>query len=106
MRRTGTSPPARAQNWLANPEGRAGLLWSKDANGQLQSFNLYRYAIDHDGGPIFSHGDNQGYSANLHGGNDITRYYLSSTYDDDGGVVVLELGQEVRRARQRRHRGQ
>src|SRR4029077_18161885 len=56
-------------NWLANPEGRAGLLWSKDANGQLVSLNLYRYAIDSGGGPIFSHGTNRGYSANLHGGN-------------------------------------
>jgi TonB-linked SusC/RagA family outer membrane protein len=74
-------------NWLANPEGRAGLLWSKDANGQLQSFNLYRYAIDHGQGAIFGDGHNHGYTGNLHGGNDITRYYLSTSYDDDGGVV-------------------
>jgi len=76
-------------NWLANPEGRAGLLWSKDTiTGKPVSFNLYRYAIDHGVGAIFSDGRNQGYSANLHGGNDITRYYLSSSYDDDGGVVA------------------
>ena len=54
---------------------------------RLVSFNLYRYAIDSGAGPIFHNGGNQGYSANLHGGNDITRYYLSSSYDDDGGVV-------------------
>ena len=78
----------QGQNWLANPEGRAGLLWSKNATtGALESFNLYRYAIDHGTGAIFSHGDNQGYSLNLHGGNDITRYYLSSSFDDDNGVV-------------------
>ncbi|MEP6495781.1 MAG: TonB-dependent receptor [bacterium] len=75
-------------NWLANPEGRAGLLWSKDSTGAVIPFNLYRYAIDHGVGPIFHNGDNQGYSANLHGGNDITRYYLSSSYDNDGGVVA------------------
>lgn len=76
-------------NWLANPEGRAGLLWSKDTvTGKAVSFNLYRYAIDHGVGAIFSDGRNQGYSANLHGGNDITRYYLSSSYDNDGGVVA------------------
>jgi TonB-linked SusC/RagA family outer membrane protein len=75
-------------NWLANPEGRAGLLWSKNASGKLESLNLYRYAIDSGGGPIFHNGRNQGYSGNLHGGNDITRYYLSSSYDDDGGVVA------------------
>src|SRR5947209_3941016 len=77
----------QGDNWLANPEGRAGLLWSKDANGQLQSFNLYRYALDHGQGAIFGDGHNHGYSGNLHGGNDITRYYLSTSYDDDGGVV-------------------
>jgi TonB-linked SusC/RagA family outer membrane protein len=75
-------------NWLANPEGRAGLLWSKDSTGAVVPFNLYRYSIDHGTGPIFSDGHNHGYSANLHGGNDITRYYLSSSYDDDGGVVA------------------
>ena len=75
-------------NWLANPEGRAGLLWSKDSTGQVVSFNLYRYAIDHGTGAIFSDGHNHGYSGNLHGGNDITRYYLSTSYDDDGGVVA------------------
>jgi TonB-linked SusC/RagA family outer membrane protein len=75
-------------NWLANPEGRAGLLWSKNAAGQAVSFNLYRYAIDSGAGPIFSNGANHGYSANLHGGNDLTRYYLSTSYDDDQGVVA------------------
>jgi TonB-linked SusC/RagA family outer membrane protein len=78
----------QGQNWLANPEGRAGLLWSKDSTGKAIPFNLYRYAIDNGIGPIFHNGSNQGYSANLHGGNDITRYYLSSSYDDDGGVVA------------------
>jgi len=78
----------QGQNWLANPEGRAGLLWSRNAaTGQLESLNLYRYAIDSGPGAIFHRGSNQGYSANLHGGNDITRYYLSSGYDDDIGVV-------------------
>jgi TonB-linked SusC/RagA family outer membrane protein len=75
-------------NWLANPEGRAGLLWSKDASGKVIPLNLYRYAIDSGPGPIFHNGRNQGYSGNLHGGNDITRYYLSTSYDDDGGVVA------------------
>src|SRR5437763_1867426 len=68
-------------NWLANPEGRAGLLWSKNASGKLESLNLYRYAIDHGQGAVFSDGRNQGYAANLHGGNDLTRYYLSTSYD-------------------------
>nr|MDQ2668388.1 TonB-dependent receptor [Gemmatimonadota bacterium] len=75
-------------NWLANPEGRAGVLWSKNASGQLETLNLYRYAIDSGAGPVFHNGRNQGYSADLHGGNDITRYYLSTSYDNDVGVVA------------------
>ena len=74
-------------NWLANPEGRAGQLWARDSTGALFGYNLYRYAIDHGVGPIFHYGNNQGYSLNLHGGNNATRYYLSSAYDDDVGVV-------------------
>jgi TonB-linked SusC/RagA family outer membrane protein len=76
-------------NWLAKPEGRAGRLWSKNATtGQLESLNLYRYSIDSGAGPVFKNGRNRGYTANLHGGNDITRYFLSTTYDDDKGVVA------------------
>jgi TonB-linked SusC/RagA family outer membrane protein len=74
-------------NWLQNPEGRAGELWAKDSTGALQSFNLYKYTIEQGQAPIFSTGRNQGYAADLHGGTDITRYYLSSTFDHDVGVV-------------------
>jgi TonB-linked SusC/RagA family outer membrane protein len=74
-------------NWLQNPEGRAGLLWARNSTGDLVSYNLYRYSIDHGDGPIFHYGDNQGYSASLHGGNNAARYYLSSTYDNDVGIV-------------------
>ncbi|MEO8621784.1 MAG: SusC/RagA family TonB-linked outer membrane protein [bacterium] len=76
-------------NWLANPEGRAGTLWSKNAaTGQLETLNLYRYAIDSGGGPVFHNGKNQGYAGSLHGGNDVARYYLSSSWDNDQGVVA------------------
>src|SRR5439155_3184322 len=75
-------------NWLQNPEGRAGELWARDATtGQLKSFNLYRYQIDSGAGPIFSRGNNQGYALNLNGGTDATRYYLSTSFDHDVGVV-------------------
>lgn len=85
----------QGQNWLANPEGRAGLLYWKDTNGQLQSFNLYRYAIDSGAGPIFHNGNNRGYALNLHGGNDLTRYFLSGSFDDDGGVVAWNWDRKV-----------
>lgn len=75
-------------NWLANPEGRAGLLYYRDPTaGDVRGFNLYRAAIDSGVGPIFQNGRNEGYTANLSGGNDFTRYYLSSTLDHDVGVV-------------------
>jgi TonB-linked SusC/RagA family outer membrane protein len=73
-------------NWLDNPEGRSGLLYAKDSTGALTSFNLYQYGIEH-GGPIFTNGRNQGYSADLHGGTDITRYFMSGNFDHDVGVV-------------------
>ena len=76
-------------NWLANPEGRAGTLWSRNAtSGQLETLNLYRYAIDSGSGPVFHNGKNQGYAGSLHGGNDVARYYLSSSWDNDQGVVA------------------
>jgi TonB-linked SusC/RagA family outer membrane protein len=74
-------------NWLANPEGRAGDLYALDKNGQLVSFNLYRYQLQQGNGPVFTDGRNQGYAVNLHGGTDAAKYYLSSTYDNDVGVV-------------------
>jgi TonB-linked SusC/RagA family outer membrane protein len=74
-------------NWLANPEGRAGELYAKDATGKVVSFNLYKREIEQGNGPIFTNGRNQGYAVNLSGGTDATRYYLSSNLDHDVGVV-------------------
>lgn len=75
-------------NWLANPEGRAGLRWAKDpVSGELESFNLYRHEASVGNGPIFSNGVTQGYSANLAGGTDAVRYFTSVSWNDDVGVV-------------------
>jgi TonB-linked SusC/RagA family outer membrane protein len=84
-------------NWLANPEGRAGLLYACTATsclasagaaqGQLVSFNLYQHESESGNGPIFRNGRNQGYIAALSGGTDANRYYLSGSYDHDVGVV-------------------
>ncbi len=75
-------------NWLANPEGRAGMLYGKvQSTGEILSFNLYRNEIDSGRGPIFTNGRNQGYIANLNGGTDANRYYMSAAYDDDMGIV-------------------
>ncbi len=74
-------------NWLANPEGRAGVLWSKNPAGELSNVNLYKYEKENGAGPIFTTGRNQGYNANLSGGTDASRYFLSTSYDDDVGIV-------------------
>ncbi len=75
-------------NWLANPEGRAGLLYGRDpATPEIISFNLYRHEIDNGNGPIFTTGQNQGYQAALNGGTDANRYYIAASWDHDVGVV-------------------
>ncbi|HMN10060.1 MAG TPA: SusC/RagA family TonB-linked outer membrane protein [Gemmatimonadaceae bacterium] len=75
-------------NWLANPEGRAGLLYGRDpATQEIISFNLYRNEIDNGNGPIFTTGQNQGYQAALNGGTDANRYYIAASWDHDVGVV-------------------
>src|SRR3712207_322944 len=82
--------------WMQNPEGRAGLLYACTAAsclptatnpGQVISFNLYRHEIENGRGPIFTNGQLQGYAAALSGGTEASRYYLSTTYDHDVGVV-------------------
>lgn len=76
-------------NWLANPEGRAGTLYTKvAATGEILSFNLYQHEIDAGHGPIFTNGRNQGYVTSLNGGTDANRYYMSASYDDDVGIVA------------------
>jgi TonB-linked SusC/RagA family outer membrane protein len=75
-------------NWLANPEGRAGELYGKvAATGEIIHFNLYQHEAELGNGPIFTNGRNQGYNVSLNGGTDNNRYYMSTSYDNDVGVV-------------------
>ena len=75
-------------NWLANPEGRAGLLYGRScATCPIESINLYQHEVENGNGPIFTNGRNQGYNLNLNGGTDNNRYYMSASYDDDVGIV-------------------
>jgi TonB-linked SusC/RagA family outer membrane protein len=75
-------------NWLANPEGRAGVLWGRVAATQeIINFNLYQHELEAGNGPIFTNGRNAGYNMSLNGGTDVARYYMSTSYDDDVGVV-------------------
>jgi len=75
-------------NWLANPEGRAGLLYGRvPVTNEIINVNLYQREIEFGNGPIFTNGRNQGYNLSLNGGTDANRYYMSGSYDDDVGVV-------------------
>ena len=75
-------------NWLQNPEGRAGMLYSPNpAGGEPLAFNLYLHEKENGKGPIFQTGRTQGYQGSVTGGTDASRYYVSSTWDDDVGIV-------------------
>jgi len=74
-------------DWLANPEGRSGLLYGKKPDGTITSFNLYQHEIETTGKPIFTTGPMSGYAANLSGGTDANRYFITGAYDNDVGVV-------------------
>ena len=89
------------------PKDAPACLYAPGTNGGPPiGFNLYKHEVEQGKGPIFSNGKNQGYSGTVPGGTDATRYYLSGNYDNDVGVVVVELGPEVHGPRQHRHRGQ
>ena len=74
-------------NWLQNPEGRTGYNYAKNSSGGIDSVNIYQHEIALGNGPIFHTGQNQGYSLNLSGGTDATKYFTSANYDNDVGVV-------------------
>jgi TonB-linked SusC/RagA family outer membrane protein len=74
-------------NWLANPEGRAGILYKPGPNGSIIAMNLYKHEAENGKGPIFQNGRNEGYQGAVSGGTDANRYYLSGAYDNDVGVV-------------------
>jgi len=77
--RTGT-------HWLWNPAGRQGLTWARDPQGVLHSYNVYEYERQFGTGDIFTYGFLQSYQANLTGGTDQLRYFLSGSWSDDTGV--------------------
>ena len=75
-------------NWLANPEGRAGMLYTPGTGGGPPiGVNLYKHEAEQGKGPIFQNGKNEGYQGAVSGGTASNRYYLSGTYDNDVGIV-------------------
>jgi TonB-linked SusC/RagA family outer membrane protein len=82
-------------NWMQDPEGRTGYTFAKNATGGLDSVNIYKHEEEFGNGPIFTNGPMQGYSLNLSGGTDATRYYSSVNYDNDVGVVPWNTAQKL-----------
>jgi TonB-linked SusC/RagA family outer membrane protein len=75
-------------NWLQDPAGRLGLTyWKNPATGQIESFNLYEHEEQFGKGPVFQNGMMQSYAGSLRGGTDLLRYYMSTEYDDNEGIV-------------------
>jgi TonB-linked SusC/RagA family outer membrane protein len=73
-------------NWLMDAEGKVPTVYSRSATGELQSVHLLRKE-EQEGRPIFQTGRTQGYTANIRGGTDQVRYFLSADRKDDEGVV-------------------
>ncbi len=76
-------------NWLWNPEGRTGMRYMLDpANpGQVIGLNVYENERINGTGAIFGYGLLQSYSANIRGGSEAVRYFVSASRNDDVGVV-------------------
>ena len=76
-------------NWLANPEGRAGMLYGRRTHaGEIVSFNLYQHEIERQGADLPQRPQPGLPRATCSGGTDASRYYLSASYDNDVGVVA------------------
>ncbi len=74
-------------NWIMDLEGKIPTVYSRHPQtGELLSVNLYRQEKDAGRDP-FQRGQIQSYSANLQGGTDQVRYYLSADFDNTEGVV-------------------
>ncbi len=83
-------------NWLANPTGRSGMLFSKDpATGLLDSVNLYKHEAESGNGPIFQNGALKGTALSVAGGSDAARYFTSMNYDNDVGVVPWNIATKL-----------
>jgi TonB-linked SusC/RagA family outer membrane protein len=72
--------------WLANALNKVPTVWSRTSSGELQSVNLLQNELDQ-GRSVFQTGHNQSYGANVRGGTDQVRYFLSGDYEKGAGVV-------------------
>ncbi|MBI4539719.1 MAG: TonB-dependent receptor [Gemmatimonadetes bacterium] len=76
---------AQGANWLANPEGRIGGVFGRNAAGQVVEVNLVNTEKER-GTPIFETGHLQRYGLSVSGGAEEIRYYIGASLDRDEGV--------------------
>jgi TonB-linked SusC/RagA family outer membrane protein len=80
-------------NWLANPEGRLYTNWGPDARtGEIVPIDIYELeksganTEDGVGRDIFQTGHLQEYTLNVSGGNEIARYYVAGSWENNNGI--------------------
>jgi len=75
-------------NWLQRPAERLGNFYDYNRQtGELRSFNLYEHEKENGLGPIFQYGHLQSYTASVTGGTANSRYYISTDWEDNEGIV-------------------
>jgi TonB-linked SusC/RagA family outer membrane protein len=74
-------------SYLPHPDKAYPTIYGNDQNGQLISLNIIDNDIATGFGDPFSTGHNQGYGANVRGGTDRFRYYLSGDWNRQEGIV-------------------
>ena len=92
------------QNYMRNPTERLGTRWSckdrfappcNEMSGGLFSYNPYteanwlieQKAFGYEQKRLYMNGLNQSYNLDVRGGTPAVRYYLSTNYDNNGGIV-------------------
>ena len=77
----------RGVSFMPNPQGRLPYTYYYNpTTGITDSLNVYQVEKDA-GRDIFTNGPIQSYNANVRGGTDLVRYYVSADVDDQTGIL-------------------
>src|SRR6185436_11905746 len=74
--------------WINDPVSYYRTAYSRLADGTIDSLHLYREEAARGLDP-YTYGHLQGYQAEVNGGSNLIRYYLSAAYDNDQGFVEV-----------------
>jgi TonB-dependent SusC/RagA subfamily outer membrane receptor len=74
-------------SWFQNPAGSIGWSFGLDSLGHLDSLNLYQHEAKYGLGSVFHTGRTFNNSLQVNGGNALVRYFLSTNWDDQSGIV-------------------